>query len=153
MVEVNYPLFIAIADISFCFPFYSKGIDVLKHKRKWMMKNLNNHKFLVFLDMPAFSSHQSACLVMLSTQSSIQMKCCYMTEENKMLDWIIAFKVKSLTLLNYRLKGCFLNGLKPQSRAYKVIFCFSGSWDINSDVLESSSHAKLEQLILLASLP
>lgn len=51
-----------------------------------MMKNLNNHKFLVFLDMPTFSSHQSGCLVMLPTQSSIQMKRCYMTEKkNKML--------------------------------------------------------------------
>lgn len=56
-------------------------------------------------------------------------------------------------LLNYQLKSSHLNGLKPQRRAYKVIFCFSGSWDVNNNVLDSSSDAKLDQLILLANLP
>lgn len=121
------------------FPFFTvEELTFLNIKKKRMMKNLNNHKLLVFLDMPAFSSHQSGCLVMLPTQSSIQMKCFYMTEKSKTVDWIIASKVKNLTLLNYQLKSHFLNGLKPQRRAYQVIFCLSGSWDINSDVLEPS---------------
>lgn len=34
MVEVNYALFIVIADISFCFPFYSKGIDIFNTKKR-----------------------------------------------------------------------------------------------------------------------
>lgn len=55
-------------------------------------------------------------------------------------------------LLNYQLKSSHLNGLKPQRRAYKVIFCFSGSWDVNNNVPDSSSDAKLDQLILLANL-
>jgi len=40
-----------------------------------------------------------------------------MTERNKMWEWIIASKVKSLMLLNYQLKSCCLKGLKPQRRA------------------------------------
>lgn len=46
-----------------------------------MIKNLNNPQFLVFLDMPAFSSHQSGCLVMLPTQNSIEMNCCLLYDK------------------------------------------------------------------------